>query len=156
MSNFINIVAGGTCWTCLLSPLQMVGNVPDLLTSLGASAAGLPQPLQPIPLTPLCVCVCVRERICFYVYLCIYIATWSPEFPESLACFQLCHTHKPLRVSADSAAASHSQKKKAFGSSSVPIFLIYYWEQISLVRVIQKRSLLCLLRRVEKSQCHIV
>lgn len=68
MSNFINIVAGGTCWTCLLSLLQMVGNVPDLLTPPGASAAGAPQPMQTIPFTPLCVYECAFVPVCVYTF----------------------------------------------------------------------------------------
>lgn len=41
MSYFINKVAGGSRWICLLSPLRMEANVPDLLIPVGATAAGL-------------------------------------------------------------------------------------------------------------------
>lgn len=94
MSNFINIVAGGTCWTCLLSPLQLVGNVPDLLTPPGASAAGAPQPMQPIPSTPLCV-YCVRVCVCecAFVPVCVYTLPHGHlSFPLSQSIFQLRHT----------------------------------------------------------------
>lgn len=83
VSNFINIVAGGTCWTCLLSPLQMVGNVPDLHTPPGASTAGAPQPMQLIPLTPLCVyCVCMNVHLCLSVYINCHMATWVFLYPS--------------------------------------------------------------------------
>lgn len=81
LSNFINIAAGGTCLTCLLPQLQMVGNIPDLLTPPGASAAGAPQPMQPIPLTPLCVHhVGMNVHFCISMCMNCHMATWAIPF----------------------------------------------------------------------------
>lgn len=95
----MNIVAGGTCWTCLLSHLQMVGNVPDLLTPPGASAAGAPQPMQPIPLTPLCV-HCVYE--CAFVPVCVYkLPHGHLSFPLTRPIFQFRHTQSSTCIAAN-------------------------------------------------------
>lgn len=85
----------------------MLGNVPDLLTRPGASAAGAPQPMQPIPSsTPLCVCVCIN----------CHMATWVFLYPGP---FFSSATHTDSFT-----AASHSQETLLTGPFTLSLFPI--------------------------------
>lgn len=162
VSNFINIVAGGTCWTCLLSALQMVGNVPDLLTPLGASAAGAPQPMQPIPMTPLC--VCMNVHLWLSVYINCHMATWVFLYP-SLFFSSATHRGPPYVLLYSSLPFIRNSQAECAALRLWSNSLTTVWEKKGLVQSVQPHfplslygdalSPLCLCSRVDKSHDHL-
>lgn len=93
MSNFISIVACGTCRTCLLSYLQMAGNVPDIhppatrdLSSWGAST----YTTHTVDFPRVCVLfVRMTVHLCPAVYINCRIGRLS--FPSAQPIYQLHH-----------------------------------------------------------------
>lgn len=107
MTNFTNIAAGGTCWTCLLSALQMVGNVPDLLTPSGGLGSWGTSTRATHTDSLACVnaCMCMNVRLWLSLYINCHTATWVFLYPVT---FFICTTHGFHKVSSE--ALSNSQE----------------------------------------------
>lgn len=147
MSNFTNIAAGGTCWTCLLSALQMVGNVPDLLTpSGGPRQLGHLNQSNPHWLP----CVCKR----MYVHECAFVAVFVYKLPHGhlsfpLSCyiFHLHHTRFPQSLQWGSVQLTRNFQLKSPVWTPFPI---HFYTQTHLIQTVQ----LPFLQSLHSDLCH--